>query len=497
MNAPSLPAGPFRPDLLPDFAPLREVFRRAGYTEAALAKLFQGRNEQNVDLPVALLRTEASTSFNTLARLFALHLVVAEDGLRAAVAPVNLEQLFDTGMIERVPDGVRATAQLSPWQELLLLNDFLPPEGEPMPADFVMSGASPSSASLAALTVRRRVASALDLGTGSGSQALLLAAHAERVVATDANPRALNFTQMNARLNGIENVSVAEGSFFEPVAGERFDLIVCNPPFIVAPPSDLLFQGNSVGRDAVSERIVREAPAYLNEGGYAISLVSWPHGGGEDWPARPRAWASGTGCDAWVLRGSDDDPLSYAADALRQTEPVRSERYATMLSVWLAYYRAQNFVRLAMGAVLLRKRAGVRNWINFDVIPKAMHGNASDQIERIFAAADLLASIDRDEQLFERRLALHTGHVIEQELLVKHDGWGIQAASLAAMHGIGFRATLDGPVLTFLAQCDGTRTLREAITAVAEGFEMDFPQVAEAALPVVRRMLRNGMLVVS
>jgi len=56
--------------------------------------------------------------------------------------------------------------------------------------------------------------------------------HAERVVATDVNERALAFAAFNLALNGVENVELRAGSFLEPVAGEQFDLVVANPPWL-------------------------------------------------------------------------------------------------------------------------------------------------------------------------------------------------------------------------------------------------------------------------
>ena len=59
--------------------------------------------------------------------------------------------------------------------------------------------------------------------------------HSQHVVATDVNPRALAFTELNAALSGLDNVECRRGSLFEPVEGEQFDLIVCNAPFVVSP----------------------------------------------------------------------------------------------------------------------------------------------------------------------------------------------------------------------------------------------------------------------
>ena len=79
-------------------------------------------------------------------------------------------------------------------------------------------GSAPRRPPLALLTVRDRVGSALDLGTGCGVQALHLAGHADQVVATDVNERALRLTRFNAALNGVE-IDARAGSIFEPVRG--------------------------------------------------------------------------------------------------------------------------------------------------------------------------------------------------------------------------------------------------------------------------------------
>ncbi len=106
---------------------------------------------------------------------------------------------------------------------------------------------NPTSRLLSRFTVRRPSRATLDLGTGTGIQALAAAAHSERVVATDLNSRAVAFALFNARLNGIENVECLCGNGFEPVAGRKFDLIVSNPPFFITPAAQYLFCDNPSG----------------------------------------------------------------------------------------------------------------------------------------------------------------------------------------------------------------------------------------------------------
>ncbi len=102
---------------------------------------------------------------------------------------------------------------------------------DPLRRDHVL-GIGGASMSLARAVIRTPVRRALDLGTGCGIQALHLDGHCAEIVATDINERALRLAGATARLNGM-SWDLRRGSLFEPVAGERFDLIVSNPPFVV------------------------------------------------------------------------------------------------------------------------------------------------------------------------------------------------------------------------------------------------------------------------
>jgi len=497
MTTPFIDAGPFRPEPGADFSALRERFRQAGFTERAVHDALEGRSDRNIDFHCAIRRSADPSPFNLLLRLFVLGMPVAAQSACSALAPVDIGWLIDCGLIEPAAEGLRATARLMPWRDLFLLSDFPPAEGQPIRPDFVMSGSSPSSVSLTMLVPRNRVATVLDIGSGAGIHALLAAGHADRVIATDINPRALNFASMNARLNGIGNISFVLGSFFEPAGSDKFDLILSNPPFIISPQSSLIFQNPGFSGDGVSELILREAPAHLNEGGCAISLISWHYESDDDWAVRPCGWAASSGCDLWLLLAAAEDPLSYAANALRQTESIAGPRYAQLLDEWVAYYRQQNIVRLALGAAILRKRRTQRNWVHCEKLAGApLAGDAGEQIRRVFAAEDFLESLDGDQALLDCRLALHPDHLLEHKLTAGDDGWISQSLILMPARGIEHHAAIDSHVLAFLSQCNGARTIRELITAIAANDGMDFTAAADAGLPLVRRLLRAGFLVV-
>ena len=118
----------------------------------------------------------------------------------------------------------------------------------------------------------------LDLGTGSGCIAVTLAKlrPKARIVATDLSQAALAVAERNARRHGV-TVEFRAGSWFEPVGGERFDVIVSNPPYVAEQDphlsqGDLPFEPSlalTAGSDGLNalRAIVSGAPRYLSPGG--------------------------------------------------------------------------------------------------------------------------------------------------------------------------------------------------------------------------------------
>jgi release factor glutamine methyltransferase len=129
-----------------------------------------------------------------------------------------------------------------------------------------------------------------DLGTGSGAIALALACERPRarVVATDASGDALAVARANAAALALPNVEFRHGDWCAPLAGERFDLIASNPPYIAQDDThlqrgDLRYEPRAAlasgpdGLDAI-RAIVRAAPAHLQPGGHLLLEHGWDQG---------------------------------------------------------------------------------------------------------------------------------------------------------------------------------------------------------------------------
>lgn len=432
------------------------------------------------DLPVIERMLPKGERLSTLMRLFLLGVDVAEPEAAAALEPLPVEHALRLGLIQRREDRARATVRIAPSGDVLVASDRALAASELAP-EHVM-GAAASSRLLAGLTVRRPVARALDVGCGCGIEAILAARHAERVIATDINPRALTFTAFNAALNGVDNVECRAGSFFEPVAGETFDLIVCNPPFVISPDRAIVFRDAGLRGDEVSRLVLRESVAHLRDGGLAFVMIGWGIDDGGDWRDHLRRWSNDLRCDVWFLHHSSDRPLLYAASWNSPIES-RSDEYAAAIDRWTAYLAELGFAAIGYGAAILRKRGGLSHWRRFDELRGQEVRDAGDQVARLLDAQDRLAALRDPRELLDLRLALEPDHQIHETLRRDDGALELEGASLSAETGLRFAVPIDAQAIELIASLDG-RTLRDVVQAIAE--RRGITNVAELESSAVR-----------
>jgi release factor glutamine methyltransferase len=156
----------------------------------------------------------------------------------------------------------------------------------------------PETELLVDLALARKPASVVDIGTGSGAIALAIKRHlpATRVIATDASAAALEVAKRNAVRFALD-IELRHGRWFEPLAGERFEAIICNPPYVVADDphlAELQYEprlaivAGADGLDAF-RILAREAPGHLLRGGWLLL----EHGAGQHEAVRALLEAAG------------------------------------------------------------------------------------------------------------------------------------------------------------------------------------------------------------
>ena len=137
-----------------------------------------------------------------------------------------------------------------------------------------VTGPGEASATLLAAVPQAEHRRILDMGCGSGAIGVHLAAPGRTLVSSDVNPRALALTELTAALNG-RDVQTVRSDFADRIGG-RFDLVLCNPPFILGRPF-----GQTTFRDCIDgsghAALARDLAPLLSAGGLALYLTNWEY----------------------------------------------------------------------------------------------------------------------------------------------------------------------------------------------------------------------------
>jgi methylase of polypeptide subunit release factors len=408
------------------------------------------------------------------------------DADRAAALSYGLvQELVDGGLVERVGEGIRGTVRFSPWEGFVVAHD--PSNPLELHSDSV-AGINPTTWTLAALTVRRPVARALDVGTGCGAQALLAARHADEVVATDVNPRALWLTDINAALNGLTNITCVEGSLFDPVEGEKFDLVVGNLPFVVSPDSDYTFRDSGLPGDDVSRIAVEGAASVLNPGGYAHLMCNWVLEPDTHWSTRPLAWFASLGCSSWLLYHSNESSRDYAEKWNRALLKDRPDEYLDTIERWVAYHTDIGAEAIANGAIVLhRDDLGTRRIDRMAVPPE---GNGGTQVERAFSAAARMEGRDLSEAV----ITLVSPHRLRQVLRYEDHQYVAADAQLVLDDTAGVVGDVAPMAAHVLLRLDGQRALGDVIEQAVEETGFDRDELLDATIGVFTELGRQGIV---
>ncbi|WP_329162713.1 class I SAM-dependent methyltransferase [Streptomyces sp. NBC_01717] len=496
MSTTSLPASDRSPRL-------REALLAAAFTADGLLDLLgapaYAALARSETVP-ALRATRGDAPLDTLVRLFLLQRPVPYERARAALP---LAECIEDGWVVQEDDEVRATVDVRPYsgpedQDWFIVSDLGCAVGGAggigSHEEGVVLGVGGASTTLAGITVRKPVASALDLGTGSGIQALHASQHATRVTATDLNPRALVFTRLTLALSGATPADLREGSLFEPVGTETYDLIVSNPPFVISPGARLTYRDGGMGGDELCRTLVQQAGDRLNEGGYAHFLANWQHVDGEEWQDRLRSWVP-RGCDAWIVQREMQDITQYAELWLRDSGDHRTDpaQYAARYDAWLDEFEARKTKGVGFGWITLRKsRSSAEDpSIVIEEWPHPVEQPLGEAVEAHFALQDYLRTHD-DAALLADHFTLAPEVMQEQvglpgaedpEHVVLRQNRGMRRATKVDAVGAGFAGV-----------CDGTLPAGRILDAIAQLMNEDPVLLRDRTPQAIRLLVGEGFL---
>ncbi|UNX55251.1 methyltransferase [Georgenia sp. TF02-10] len=499
-------------------ADLRADLGAAGYTVDGVAELLGPvagaalHREQR--LPALLAARRAGTPAATLLRAFGLGDEVTVAELDAALPATRAAGAAALGLVALAgagpSDAVRAAVDLRPyaaqdaagpahWWLASDLGESV--TGRPLTPDHVL-GVGGASLTLAQATVRDPRRATLDLGTGCGVQALHAARHSARVVATDVSARALAFAALNAGLAGVA-VDLRAGSLLDPVAGETFDLVVSNPPFVITPaaayaaglPRMSYRDGGRAGDDLVRDLVTGLGP-HLAPGGVAQLLGNWEHHAGEGWAERVQGWLADAGLDGWVVQREVQDPAEYA-ELWLSDGGLRPERdragYEAAYAAWLADFTARGVTGIGFGHVLLRRpvAGGTSPWRRVEELTGPVRQPLGGHVASVLAAHDWLAARD-DAALAGARLVV-AADVTEERYLVPGAA-DPQVLQLRQGGGYGRVVRPGSLVAGAVGACDGELTLAQIVAALAQVLDLPAPDVAAEVLPAARGLVLDGFL---
>ena len=426
--------------------------------------------------------------FGVLTRLFGLHLPIRTD-LVADALP--LDAALSLGLVETVGEYTRAPLQVTPFDRVgwWVVSDWSAPvERGPLP-DASVLGYSGASRTLATLTPRDAVTRAADIGTGSGVQALLLSDHADHVIATDVDDRALAIALRTFTLSDVD-VDLRKGSLLEPLRNQRVDLIVSNPPFVIGRHGSV-FRDSGLDDDGLGQLLLRDLPAHLTDDGLAVVLLNWLHRRGLDWTEHVSSWLPEANLRAWFAQRQLLDPSAYASAWL--TDLGRDPRsHAGEQRDWLTALEAVEAAGVGMGWAVLAR--GESRLVAAEDVSTAIRVPRGDEV---------LEALDHQEaeRLDAFALLASTPRPATGTRLFRASALGGPSSATPPLVGIadGWRGdvVVDDVVALVVGNADGNTTVADLIQASAEAFLLDPDDVLGAALAPIRSLVRTGVLVLT
>ncbi|KQB85428.1 DUF7059 domain-containing protein [Corynebacterium oculi] len=461
--------------------------------------------------PAAVRRAALDDSrLSFLVRFFLLHDTLPWERCRDVLGEEVAQGLLNASALRREGDLARMLIDVRPHvlsgRDQWVFSDADASMVEHVPGPDHVLGVGAASISLLDSVPTSPVGSVLDLGTGSGVQALGQSACAEHLTVTDVHPRALSFAHATFRgaastVSVFPEVEVLEGSWFEPVAGRCFDRIITNPPFVVGPPAvGHVYRDSGLALDGASRLVLSQAPRHLRPGGTAHAVAAWVHREGESWRSRVASWLPSHGVQAWVLQRDVADPALYVGTWLRdESLDPRSAEAARRTGEWLDFFEQEGVTGVGFGFVALERLPDDEP---SEVVAEELHHDFHDplgpEVEEYFVRNNWLRSLRGVQEVLSCRFGLRPS--VAQERVSVADaatGMGFKPAvqRLSRMDGPRFSHEVDEHIAAIVSGLhpEGL-SLGEVVHLYCAAHDLDAASVLPEISAAVVDLVRHGLL---
>lgn len=490
-------------ELVPE---LTRILAAAGFTASGIAAHLGPSYADALHRGEPAAVRYAAAGCSRLARLIRLFI------LRDATPATEVAELLGAPLVSRLLDAGFFRADTTGWLTVAL--DVRPhvivgenrwvfsdPDAsmtEHVPGRDHVLGVGAASLSLLQATPLSPVESVLDLGTGSGIQALGQLGIARSITATDVHPRALDLAEATFAAAGAE-VELLSGPWFEPVAGRRFDRILANPPFVVGPPEvGHVYRDSGLDLDGASQLVVSQAADHLTEGGTAHLLAAWVHTADQSWQSRVASWLPDRGVAAWILERDVADPALYVGTWLRdESLDPRSREAARRTQAWLEHFARSGVTAIGFGFVAIQEIGDQPSDILAEELPQTYTDPLGAEVEEYFTRVSWLRQRSTDE-IADATFLLRPGLAKEEVSVADTEarvGFTPAALRLARTDGPRWSHDVDRHLAAIVAGLHPQGlSLRETVELYALAQDLDAEQLVSSAVPAVVDLIRHGLV---
>jgi len=472
------------------FSRLRELLSQAGYVQENMEGHFRLHKVGEAEFEVESRSIEKSPPFDALARMFLQGKSFDKSEIPGILGQELVGLFADLGLVDIENGRYVATVALYATDGLYIVSDrWCGVDGTPFqpPVDVVYPAILGTTRGFLSSIPSTPCKAFLELCAGTGIAALLAArSGAEHSWAYDIAARSVHFAEFNRRLNGISNVTNAQGDLYAAANGRTFDRIVGHPPYVpVLEPKYVFYDGGQDG-EQITRRMVQELPNYLEEKGLFICVSLGSDRLNEPFEDRIRKWLGDKSSefDVGLFIRSEMEPAVQALN-----DVIRGRGSVEQVQRWKEVLKLLKIVSFVFGAMFIYRHGEKREGVT--VRRSTGKSCGLKDIESVLEWERIVARDQHLELLRTARLKTAPECHLNATYVLREGNWTPEKQRILIDEP--FKMELDAPgwTLELLAACDGNRTGKK-LFEMFKAKEILEPATSFEQFAEILRLLASG-----